>query len=147
MPLATNPKAMFIVVLESDQALPEDEQPKFYYHYLTGLQQMELAQKMDDLEMTETGKEAMQKVFEAAATSLVGWTNIRDIKGAAVPFDAKKLSSIMGMSEAQELIQKILVQTPSAEDKKKLDSPSESSTVKSVKPAKGQANAKTSPQQ
>lgn len=146
MPLATNPKAICIVVLDSDKDLPEDEQPKFYYHYLTGLQQLELAQTMDDLEASETGKEAMRKVFKAAATGLFGWTNIRDAKGAVVPFDSEKLISIMGMAEAQELIQKILLQAPTAEDKKKLDSPSGSSTGKSAKAAKVRASAKTSPQ-
>lgn len=144
MPLATNPKAICIEVLDSDLPLPEADQPKFYYHYLTGLEQMDLAQKMDDIEMSGTGKEAVRKVFELAATHMTGWTNIRDKKGAIVTFDPKKLSSIMGLSEAQELIQKLLLQSPSVMDKKKLDSQSESNTAKSAKTAKGQESAKTS---
>ena len=144
MPLATNPNAMCTVVLESDKHLPEDKQPKFFYHYLTGLEQMELAQTMDALEDTcQTGRQAFEKVFDQAAIKLVGWTNMRNAKGGMVPFDAKKLAAVIGMTEAQELIQELLSQRPSALDKKKFDSQSASSSAESVKPAKGRANAKT----
>ena len=136
MPLATNPNAIFIITLESDRELPEEKQPKFHYRYLTGLQQMELARSMDELESAKTGSEAILKIFEKAATGLVGWTNIYDDKGQAITFGADKLSAIMGITEANEIIAKLLRQFPTVGDKKKSESPSQSSTDKSAKAVK-----------
>ena len=136
MPLATNPKAICELVLKSDEDKPSDEQPKFHYHYLTGLQQLDLAEKLDGLETSGLGTVALKKIFDAARTELVGWTNIYNKQREAVEFDPNKLEEIIGMSEASELAYKLLAQMPTVKDKKKLDSPSTSSTARSAKTAK-----------
>jgi len=146
MPLATNPKATFEVVLDGDRELREDERPAFTYRHLTGLQQIELAEIMDSLENSPSGRNAIERIFEAAAIGLVGWRNVRDEQAAPVSFDAKKLIRIMGFGEAMELARKVfLAQLVSAEDKKKLDSSSESDMEKSVKTAEESKDAPTGP--
>lgn len=130
-PLPTNPKAIFKVVLESDAGLPKSKQPTFSYRYLTGHQQMELADEMDALEQETSGRSAFEKVFTSAAAGLISWTNISDDNGKAIPFDASKLSHVIGLTEAHELIQKLLSQSLSIQVKKKSVSRSDSNTGQS----------------
>lgn len=145
MPLATNPDAFFTVVLESDRHLPEAEQPKFIYKYLTGREWQAVAHIQDTLEDVEDSSQLCDKIFDAAATKLVGWTNICDVNGAPILFDPKKMPEFLGILEAQELIKRLMSQHPDLDDKKKFDSASPSGTGKSAKPAKAGKNAKTNP--
>jgi len=147
MPLATNPDALFTVVLESDQHLPAAEQPKFIYRYLTGLEWQEVARVQDTLEDVEDSSQLCNKIFETAATKLVGWTNIYDVNGAPILFDPKKMPEFLGILEAQELIKRLMSQHPDLDDKKKFDSASPSGTGKSAKTAKAGKNARTNPAQ
>ena len=128
MPLATNPNAKFELSLTSDADRPEAERPVFIYHYLTGLQQMGLADLLDRLEQSSSGSEAIKRIFEAAATGLVDWKNIRDRDGNPIPFDPQRLPEVMSMQEAMELAQQLYAgQYPTLEDKKKSESASLSS--------------------
>lgn len=145
-PLPTNPKEIWKVSLESDEKLPKSKRPTFHYRYLSGMEQMELADTMDQLADAPSGKAAFERVFAAAATKLVKWTNIVDEKGKAIAFDGKNLSQVIGLTEANELIQKLLGQSPTVNDKKKSVSASglDSLRSKAAADAKGQGNAKTS---
>ena len=145
-PLATNPKQIWKVSLESDENLPKSKRPTFHYRYLTGMEQIDLADTMDQLADAPSGKAAFERVFAAAATKLVKWTNIVDEKGKAIPFDGKNLSQVVGLTEANELIQKLLGQGPTVDDKKKSVSASglDSLRLKAAADAKDQGTAKTS---
>lgn len=146
MPLVTNPNAICVVVLKSDVDKPPAEQPKFYYNCLTGIQQLDLARKLDEMEKMGTGVAALQEIFDAARTGLCGWTNMYNKQGKAVEFAPDKLEEIIGMSEASELAYKLMAQIPTVEDKKKFDSPSPSSSDRPAKTAKASTSAQTSPQ-
>ncbi|HIJ70652.1 MAG TPA: hypothetical protein HPP87_04725 [Planctomycetes bacterium] len=144
MPLATNPRARFEVVLESDKGLPEDRRPKFIYRYLTGHQQKEIADIIDSIGRAKFGKEGIDRIFRAAKIGLIDWQNICNGDGKPVDFDPEKLEQILGMTEALEMAQKVLGQAPDFEDKKKLDSQSPSSTGQSAVDVPALKNAKTS---
>lgn len=146
MPLATNPKERFTVVLESDKDRPDGERPEFEYWFLTGIEQKENTHLIDALDKAGSGEKALDDVYIAAAIGMAGWRNIRDRKGKEIAFDPSKLPEIMGMEEVMELAIKVFGhQRFSAEDKKKFDSQSQSSTDKSAKAAGDPKNAKTSP--
>lgn len=146
MPLPTNPKAKCEVWLESDEHLAKIKRPIFIYRYLTGHQQMDLADTMDRLEQAKSGRDAFEKVFAAAATGLISWKRVVDGDGKAIPFDATKLSDVVGLTEANELIQKLLSQSPPPEAKKKSVSQSASAAVlsKAADTAQAKKRARTS---
>ena len=145
MPLATNPNALFEVVLESDKELPEDKKPVFIYRFLTGLQQIELAQLIDTLEIQTQGENAINQVYKAATIGLIAWKNVFNESGAPITFDTNKLKEIMGFKEALELAKKVFGQQYiSDSDKKKSPSSSDSNTDKlvNVETAKDKTDAK-----
>lgn len=146
-PLPTNPKQMWKVSLESDEKILKSKRPTFHYRYLTGMEQMDLADTMDQLADAPSGKAAFERVFAAASTKLVKWTNIVDEKNKAISFDGKNLSQVVGLTEANELIQKLLGQGPTVNDRKKSVSASDLDSLRSKAAAgvKDQQNAKTNP--
>jgi hypothetical protein len=146
MPLATNPKALFEIVLESDNELPEGERPVFIYHYLTGLEQIELTNLLEKKEKDpkRKSKDVIEESFKAATMGLVGWRNVFDRSGESIAFASEQLYEIMGFREATELAWKVLnEQILSPADKKKSDGPSKSNMGKSAKGAKARKNAPT----
>ena len=146
MPLALDKNKTFRVVLQSDKDKQEDKQPYFIYRYLTGKQWRKLATLQDSMEDCNTGEKAVDCIYEAAATGLIGWGNMVDGDADSfISFDVDKLQEVIGPIEAQELIQRILMQTPNSEDKKKLDLPSDSNMGESVKSAKEPKSAEISP--
>lgn len=145
MPLALDKNKTFRIVLQSDKDKPENEQPYFVYRYLTGIQWRKLATLQDDIEDCDSGADAVDRVYEAVATGLIGWGNMIDSDNNFISFNINKLQEIVGPIEAQELIQRILMQTPNAEDKKKLDSPSDLNTEESAKIARESKSAETFP--
>lgn len=118
MPLATNPNAIYELVLDSDKDIDKKERPKFLYRYLTGSQQIELTVLMDKIEDTGTGEYALNQIFKAASIGLIGWDNIRDDRGELIPFAIDKLKDVVGMMEAIELSRKVLEQRPTLNELK-----------------------------
>jgi hypothetical protein len=144
MPLATNPKALFEIVLESDNELPEGERPVFIYHYLTGLEQIELTDLIATIDKSPSLKNLIETVFKAAETELVSWRNVFDKNGKLVLFSPHRLKEIMGYGEAITLARQLLQgQVLSLDYKKKSDGLSKSNTGKSAKGAKARKNAPT----
>ena len=132
MPLATNPKAVSRISLEVDADIPVESRPRFHFRFLTGIQQLDLAESMDRLDEEEKGHPAMIKVFDLVRRHLIGWSNIRNGDGNEIRFDKDKLVEIINLAEANEILQKLLGQDVEFEDKKKSDSPSDSNTARSV---------------
>lgn len=146
MPLALEPNELFEIILKSDKDKPRDQQPRFIYRYLTGRQWRNVARIQDKLEELKNADQVVDKVYEAATTGLVGWVNINDPQSGPITFDTEKLEDVVGIIEAQELIIKLMKQSPVLSDKKKLDSPSDSDTAVSAKDVKAPKNAKTNRQ-
>jgi len=66
-----------------------------------------------------------------------------DREGKTVTFAAEKLIDIVGITEAQELIAKVLRQRPDDEDKKKSDSQSPFDLAGSASPVPESTDAET----
>ena len=137
MPLALDPHQTFTIVLESDKDKPAESRPCFIYRYLTGRQWNKVPRLHDTLEDSAGADDVTDKMYQAASTGLVSWKNMIAPNGEQIGYEPDKLQDILGIIEAQELIAKLLKQHPSLDDKKKLDSPSQSSTEKSAPAAKG----------
>jgi len=141
MPLATNPKAIFEVVLNSDAGLPKDDQPVFIFRYLS-VDEWEKLAKLND-EFDEAGKKDANPIvlinlaFKAIDMALVGWRNMKVPKGKEIPFDLGKLKSMVTVGEATELMMAAVSQRPSFGDKKKFDLPSDFGTEQFAKTVKG----------
>jgi hypothetical protein len=130
MPLATRPDAKYKYVLKSDRDYPIDKQPVFVFKYLSCLDWETIADLSDAFEESKTGKERIRLVFEVISRTLVGWENL------PVDFDLSKLSGLLTIDEATELMQAAISQLPGIEDKKKSDAQLPSSMEEYVKTAK-----------
>ena len=119
MPLAIDPNALFRIVLNSDK--DKEKPPTFVYRYLTGRQWRSIAEIQDKMDESGSIPILVDSVYKAVATGLVDWENMIDRQGEKIKFDTKKLEDMVGVIEAQELIVKLLKQTPDDNDKKKLD--------------------------
>jgi len=146
MPLALEPNETFEIILESDKDKPRESQPRFIYRHLTCRQWRQIARLQDELEQQKNADAVMDKIYGAAITGLIGWVNMTDPQSGPILFDIKKLEDIIGLTEAQELIVKLLNKRPTLVDKKKLDLPSVCDTEASVKNAAESTNAKTGQQ-
>ena len=153
MPLPLEPNETFEIILDSDKNKPREDQPRFIYRHLNCSQWRVVANFRNSLEKLKNDKSAenildrmMTKLKETATTNLIGWVNMKDLRGEYIPFDIEKFEDIVGLAEANELIVKLEDYRLMPADKKKFDLPLESSTEGSVKDAEGEINVKTDPQ-
>ena len=146
MPLATDLRKRSRIVLDTDQDLPEKEQPAFIFRRLTGTESLDLADLVDGITNDEDPRESLGKAYKAMTIGLVAFENITDLAGRKLKFgDEVDWPNILSIKEVMEIAHKLFKeQGLSPEDKKKLDSPSDSSTGKSARRARGRINAKTS---
>ncbi len=150
MPMALSKRSRFEVVLASDEGRPEAQRPTFVYRYLTGDEWLAVCELRDGLEQAGDAREGSAAIYEAACTGLVGWKHMVDERcepPREIPFaaGAEALRAIVGPVEACELIARIVNTRITAEDKKKSDSPSASSTEPSAVSAAASNSAATSP--
>lgn len=147
MPLALEPGAHFKVVLKSDEHKPAKERPFFLFRYLTGRAWNKIASMVDLRDRLDKNNVdsafITEETYDTIRRSLVGWGNMAGPDKKKIPYDPKMLEDVVGMVEAQELIVKMLNQGLEIDVKKKSDSPSRSSTKRSVKRAKVKKPAKT----
>jgi hypothetical protein len=132
MPLAVNPNKRYVYVLESDRGIEKEKQPTFIFRYLTGLEQMDIADRLNNVGKQSSEKERMQFIFNIVATGLVGWENMVDLEGRPITFELDRMPSFLTIGEAFELAYAAMQQGITIEDKKKLDSQSDSSSAKSA---------------
>ena len=135
MPRAVDPNDRFYVVLASDAATALERQPRFVYHYLTAREHRRLGQLNEKLLEAVTIDQVVDETFEAVKMGLVDWEHMTDRNGQPVPFNLDELEDLVGLIEAQELVNLMSQQNPrlvSRDDKKKHDSPSACATAKSA---------------
>ena len=144
MPLILDPESTFEVVLDYDKKKDKENQPVFVFEYLSARQWKKLAELNDKFFSftKEKADDALDVPFEAIRLTIAGWQNLKDPEGEPIDFDTEKLEDILTTAEAIELMIAATQQTPNIEDKKKLDSPSDSSTKQSAKTVAGQQIAK-----
>ena len=146
MPLVLEPDSTYEYVLTNDAGKPKEKQPTFIFRYLSSRKWREVADLSDSFDKDDSGNAAMDAVFEAIKKTLAGWRNMTEPDGRPVDFDIEKLEDIVTPGEAMELLRAAVSQMPTVDDKKKLDSPSTSSTDRSARSAKGRKNARKSRQ-
>lgn len=118
MPIAMHPNKKFRIVLECDKNM--DPAPCFVYPYLTGAQQESLVETYNRIDDTSDQTSNFNRTFEAAGRHLLGWENLTDADGNAIPFAADRLKEVVSVMEAIELINKLFnQQSLTLDDKKK----------------------------
>jgi len=146
MPITTDLRKRSRIVLKSDQDLPTAEQPTFVYRRLTGTESLDLAELVDGINDKEDPRESLAKAYKAVTIGLVGIENLTDLSGRKLKSgEDVAWQDILTIGEVMEIAHRLFdEQGLGAEDKKKLDSQSDSGTVKSARRARGRINAKTS---
>jgi hypothetical protein len=146
MPIALEPDSVYDVVLSTDSGKPLEKRPTFVFRYLSSRKWKELTRLADGFETNKSGAGAIDSVFSVIRMVLVGWRNMTGPDGKEIPYNPDEIDDLVTPAEAMELMMAAERQVPGIEDKKKLGSPSHSSTGRSAKNAKERQSAKTSPQ-
>ena len=135
MPKAMDSNQRHRVVLACD--MDKNPTPTFIYPFLTGRQQRQMLSIYESIDDGNAQADNISKAFDMASMFLRGWEHItHPDTGEPMEFDPKRLDEVCSVLEAMELSQRVMFgQTLDLMDKKKLDSPSESDTADSVKPA------------
>lgn len=120
MPLATDPKAFFEYVLETDRKGKKAEQPTFVFRRPT-LQQWKYAATLrDNIDKAEDVVQVLDEVIKILQNSLVGWRNMKSLEGREMSFAPERLEEILNLDEVMELLHVIVAQGKiDDEDKKK----------------------------
>ena len=121
MPLATRPNATYKVVLSTDMKLPRKQRPVFIFRYLSLVEWELVAELNDKFEVAANSTEMINLALDVIKKTLVGWETMKTPAGRQIPFNIKKLKSLIALTEMTELMQAAVAQRPSVEDKKKLD--------------------------
>jgi len=124
MPLTCNPDSTYDIVLSTDKDKEPADQPAFVFQYLTGRKWKQVANLSDEFESANSGADMLDLAFDAIKISLIGWKNLTDPQGNEIPFDLSILDDILTMTEATELMQAVVSQNVTVDDKKKLESQS-----------------------
>jgi len=139
MPIATDPKAHIRFVLSADK--DKDPEPTFIFKNLTARDYSKLAD-----EATKPNTDPAKYILETVAVALVGWENLKGLDGQEIKFNIKavmELDALLTPLEMKELLDSVMSQGLSVDDKKKFESPSDSGTARSVKTAKVKQRART----
>ena len=142
MPLTCNPDSTYDIVLEVDKDKESDKQSVFIFQYLTGRRWKEVANLSDSFEDAKGGAAMLDLAFKLIKVGLIGWKNLTNPKGDEIPFDLDELDDILTMSEATEMMQAVVSQGVTVEDKKKLESQSDSNTERSAETVQAPQSAK-----
>jgi hypothetical protein len=145
MPLALDPNETIWVNLDSDEK--KNPRPEFEIRFLTRRELSRAARLVDESRDTQgTYDEAHAKLDQALAVGVVGWRNVSDRAGKAIPFSADKLDDILTGGEKYELAE-LMIQKPrlSEAEKKSSGSPATSAPESSVGAAKAEGAPTTTP--
>jgi len=131
MPVICDPKSDYKIILESDK--DKESPPAFIYRVLNTREWKKVGQVYDDINNGKTKGivEHLDIIMDAVSTGLIGWENIFDREGNAVPFCVENLDLwVTPMEASQDLMQKILSSgTLSNDDKKKSELQTASGTA------------------
>lgn len=121
MPIALDPKAVFRVVLESDQG--KDPRPAFLYRHLSASKIRQIEEVMRRLRADKAGPDTWPKIESVILAGLAGWENIFDESGNPILYDPanpKAIFDICTDRELGELMVKIMAgRMLDADDRKK----------------------------
>lgn len=123
MPFAIDPNERLAVVLDCDKN--KSPRPTFYFKYLTTREWRQLSDLSKQYYESETVMNAADFLMKRVSFGLLGWENITDRNGNEIPFSLDALEDVIGPRDANDLMEKFLQQRPDADDKKKLESPSD----------------------
>ena len=139
------------MIMSSITTKKKDEKlkPTFIFRYISARQWRKIAELNDrffaiaaeDVK-ADAAEDLLNIPFDVIRKLITGWRNLKGIDGKTIDFDPDKLDDILTQAEAIELMIASMQQIPSVEDKKKLDSPSCSSTEQSAKTVKEPQTAK-----
>jgi hypothetical protein len=111
MPAAIEPGQKYSVSLMIDQA--KDPKPIFYFPYLTGRQQRKLLEVYEQIGSGQIANaDDLDRIFAELRKYLLGWDNL------PISFDPAALEDLISITEAMELLNRLLLQMPSFEEKK-----------------------------
>jgi hypothetical protein len=113
MPIGMDPNATFEYVLKSDRE--NDPAPAFKILFLSARKWQELTRTEEAFDQSENAPDMVDHVLSIVEAGVVGWSNMND------QFDKTKFGEILTIDELMELKEAVMAQTPTAEDKKKLD--------------------------
>jgi hypothetical protein len=99
------------VVLACD--LGKEAPPAFLYPFLTGRQQQALLADYEQIGTACSQMENLARAFAAAEKHLQGWENM----GRA--YEPGQLAEVCNVTEAMELVNRLLLQGPDASEKKR----------------------------
>lgn len=143
MPRALDPKATFELELDSDAAIPADRRPFFIFRPLTLGQWTKAAPLLDKISTTDSADQASVPALVEAICALldmscIGWGNMFDEAASQdgpvlLAYGDKRISDVLDLEEASELLQKMMAQVvPGTDDKKKFASPAMSAPSSSA---------------
>lgn len=115
MPLALEPNQRFPIALRSDMDKPAGERPTFFVRSLSMREQVALSGDMDAaLDYQKEVAEIVHGVCELVKRYLVDWENMGPHK-----FGETELRDLLTMSEARELLAKVMNSSYVQPDEKK----------------------------
>lgn len=138
MPLATDPKATFDVVLKTDEDKPAESRPTFTVRHLSSREQRDASridQAAREIEAATQPGAALGDVQAAADTmvekllallrlAVIGWRNLTDRQGKPIPFDPARIDEVLTPNEIWELYYAALSgATLTGADRKNCESP------------------------
>ena len=128
MPLCLDPSKTYRIVLRSDEG--KNPAPAFVCRYLTGREQMRMAEMLDDAQPNESWFGCIARVFDAVRPGVV------KLEG----MDGKAVEDVIGLEEAFELGYRQLAHNRlNADDAGKSGLPSPSGSAGSASPAAANA--------
>jgi len=117
MPAALEPGQIYRVSLIVDSK--KDPKPAFLFPYLSGRQQRKLLVVYEQIGQTAMASAAgMDALYNLLREYLLGWEYITCPSGEMMEFDLDSLEDVLSLTEAMELVNRLLLQMPSAEEKK-----------------------------
>jgi len=141
MPVLMRKDATFKYVLKGDRKLPEKDQPHFLFRAISGRQFIEITAMSDEVDDARDGKTEMssaqlvEKMFEVVRKGLIGWSGMKDADGKAGPYESERLPDLVTIDELMELKRAMLAGPVTADDLKKSESQSPSSSDDSASTA------------
>jgi hypothetical protein len=126
MSLAADPNQTYEYSLEADMSLPVEKRPVFFLKYMTTRQWRQHVEIREKIRQAKTVIEIHEMVINHVVPNIKGWKNVKGCEGTQdLPFSADKVEEVLSLDDIYELMsaegnrQKL-----TADDKKKLDSPS-----------------------
>lgn len=144
MPIAVDPNSTYDYVLEGDR--DKEKPPSFTVKYLVCSKWKEVAMLHDEFKAADGVGEQLDAAAKTIKIALAGWKNMPNFEGTGMmDYNPDVILDLLTLTELTELMRAILHQSIEPDDKKKLESPSDSNTEEFAQAAKDTLNAETSP--